>query len=120
MCTDEVACNGHDHLEKLYLDEVFNLNVDKVFENVFTDSPFFRVFVGSRKTFGQCFFFSASGKSNTVIFCFVFSLSFFSPHRQSSLRRCSLGICRGVLAWTASLVQWLRRPLAPGFFRGRH
>ncbi|KAK7497103.1 hypothetical protein BaRGS_00011633 [Batillaria attramentaria] len=48
----EVACAGHDHLEKLYLDEVFNLNVDKVFENIFTDSAFFRTFVGSRKTFG--------------------------------------------------------------------
>lgn len=47
----EVACSGHDHLEKLYLDEVFNLNVDKVFENIFTDSPFFRMFVGSRRTF---------------------------------------------------------------------
>ncbi|XP_076457671.1 protein Aster-B-like [Babylonia areolata] len=47
----EVACSGHDHLEKLYLDEVFNLNVDKVFENIFTDSAFFRVFVGSRRTF---------------------------------------------------------------------
>nr|KAG5706742.1 hypothetical protein BaRGS_007245 [Batillaria attramentaria] len=47
----EVACAGHDHLEKLYLDEVFNLNVDKVFENIFTDSAFFRTFVGSRKTF---------------------------------------------------------------------
>ena len=51
--TGEVVCSGHQHLEKLYLDEVFNLNVDKVFENIFTDSPFFRVFVGSQKTFGQ-------------------------------------------------------------------
>ena len=51
--TGEVACSGHEHLEKLYLDEVFNLNVDKVFENIFTDSPFFRVFVGSQKTFGE-------------------------------------------------------------------
>lgn len=47
----EVACSGHDHLEKLYLDEVFNLNIDKVFENIFTDSAFFGQFVGSRKTF---------------------------------------------------------------------
>ncbi|XP_070202232.1 protein Aster-B-like [Littorina saxatilis] len=47
----EVPCSGHEHLEKLYLDEVFNLNADKVFENLFTDSAFFRVFVGSRKTF---------------------------------------------------------------------
>ncbi|XP_025101004.1 GRAM domain-containing protein 1B-like isoform X1 [Pomacea canaliculata] len=47
----EVMCVGHDHLEKLYLDEVFGLNVDKMFENMFSDSPFFRMFVGSRKTF---------------------------------------------------------------------
>lgn len=55
-------CVGHDHLEKLYLDEVFGLNVDKMFENMFSDSPFFRMFVGSRKTFGEnaCYDFVSS------------------------------------------------------------
>ncbi|XP_055958591.1 protein Aster-B [Patella vulgata] len=47
----EVACSGHDHLEKLYVDEVFNISVDKMFTLLFTDTPFFRIFVESRKTF---------------------------------------------------------------------
>ncbi|GFS26913.1 GRAM domain-containing protein 1B-like [Elysia marginata] len=47
----EFFCEGQDHLEKMYLDEVFNLNIDSVFECLFTDSAFFRAFVGSRKTF---------------------------------------------------------------------
>ncbi|XP_013075665.2 protein Aster-B-like isoform X1 [Biomphalaria glabrata] len=47
----EYFCAGHDHLEKMYLDEVFNINIDIVFACLFTDSPFFRSFVGSRKTF---------------------------------------------------------------------
>ncbi|BFZ13804.1 hypothetical protein BsWGS_16843 [Bradybaena similaris] len=47
----EFLCESQDHLEKLYLDEVFNINIDHVFEYLFTDSQFFRNFVGSRKTF---------------------------------------------------------------------
>ncbi|XP_059148793.1 protein Aster-B-like isoform X2 [Physella acuta] len=47
----EYFCAGHDHLEKMYLDEVFSINIDTVFECLFTDSPFFRHFVSSRKTF---------------------------------------------------------------------
>ncbi|ESO93750.1 hypothetical protein LOTGIDRAFT_104744, partial [Lottia gigantea] len=47
----EVACSGHDHLEKLYVDEVFNMNIDKMFTLLFTDTPFYRIFVESRKTF---------------------------------------------------------------------
>ncbi|XP_071095705.1 protein Aster-B-like [Haliotis cracherodii] len=47
----EVTCSGHEHLEKCYLDEVFNLSVDQAFEYLFTDSAFFRQFVASRKTF---------------------------------------------------------------------
>ncbi|CAL1537178.1 unnamed protein product [Lymnaea stagnalis] len=47
----EYFCAGHDHLEKMYLDEVFSINIDTVFECLFTDSPFFRSFVCSRKTF---------------------------------------------------------------------
>ncbi|BFZ25473.1 hypothetical protein BsWGS_28512 [Bradybaena similaris] len=47
----EYFCNGHNHLEKMYLDEVFNMNIDIVFQCLFTDSPFFRNFVDSRKTF---------------------------------------------------------------------
>ncbi|XP_005113135.2 protein Aster-B [Aplysia californica] len=47
----EYLCAGRDHLEKMYLDEVFNINIDTVFQCLFTDSPFFRNFVGSRKTF---------------------------------------------------------------------
>ncbi|CAG5123979.1 unnamed protein product [Candidula unifasciata] len=47
----EYICESQDHLEKLYLDEVFNINIDTVFEYLFTDSQFFRNFVGSRKTF---------------------------------------------------------------------
>ncbi|GFO33639.1 gram domain-containing protein 1b-like [Plakobranchus ocellatus] len=35
----------------MYLDEVFNLNIDSIFECLFTDSAFFRSFVASRKTF---------------------------------------------------------------------
>ncbi|CAG5134776.1 unnamed protein product [Candidula unifasciata] len=47
----EYFCNGHNHLEKMYLDEVFSMNIDTVFECLFTDSLFFRNFVASRKTF---------------------------------------------------------------------
>lgn len=35
------------------MNEVFNMSVDKVFELLFTDSKFFRDFVGTNKTFGK-------------------------------------------------------------------
>ncbi|XP_064595531.1 protein Aster-B-like isoform X2 [Liolophura sinensis] len=47
----EVICTGHDHFEKMYMNEVFNMSVDKAFELLFTDSKFFRDFVGGNKTF---------------------------------------------------------------------
>ena len=49
----EYFCPGQDHLEKMYLDETFTMNIDQVFEALFTDSQFFRDFVSSRKTNGQ-------------------------------------------------------------------
>ena len=53
LFSEEVVCSGHSHLQKMYLDEVFCIPVDKMFEYLFTDSVFFRQFVTSRKTYGK-------------------------------------------------------------------
>lgn len=46
----ENACDNHEHGGKMALDEVFGLDVDYVFEILFTDSQFYRDFLASRKT----------------------------------------------------------------------
>lgn len=38
------------------MNEVFSIPVDKMFEYLFTDSPFFRSFAETRKTYGEYFF----------------------------------------------------------------
>ncbi|XP_052253390.1 protein Aster-B-like [Dreissena polymorpha] len=45
----EVVCSEHDHLVKLAHNEVYHLSVDKLFELLFTDCEFFRMFIQQRK-----------------------------------------------------------------------
>lgn len=45
----EVVCSDHDHLPKLACNEVYQIPVDKLFELIFTDCPFFRHFTRARK-----------------------------------------------------------------------
>lgn len=52
----------------MYLDEVFNMNIDMVFQCLFTDSTFFRNFVDSRKTFGELFVVCSVAAVVTVYF----------------------------------------------------
>ncbi|XP_074653510.1 protein Aster-B-like isoform X2 [Tubulanus polymorphus] len=47
----EVTCAGHDHLHLTMIDEIFHINVDTMFNNLFTDSAFFREFYDIRKIF---------------------------------------------------------------------
>lgn len=47
----EIICTEHDHFSKTYMNEVFSIPVDKMFEYLFTDSPFFRCFAETRKTY---------------------------------------------------------------------
>ncbi|XP_029636054.1 protein Aster-B isoform X4 [Octopus sinensis] len=49
--TGEIICTGHEHFSKTYMNEVFSIPVDKMFEYLFTDSPFFRHFAEVRKTY---------------------------------------------------------------------
>ncbi len=50
-----MTCSGHEHkVDLVYLDEVFHLNVDQLFQLLFTDSEFYRHFLQLRKTFGAC------------------------------------------------------------------
>lgn len=45
----EVVCSDHDHFPKLACNEVYQIPVDKMFELIFTDCPFFRHFTRARK-----------------------------------------------------------------------
>ncbi|KAL3886103.1 hypothetical protein ACJMK2_026124 [Sinanodonta woodiana] len=45
----EVVCSEHDHLPKLAHNEVYQMPVDKLFELILTDCPFFRNFTEARK-----------------------------------------------------------------------
>lgn len=47
----EIICTEHDHFSRTYMNEVFSIPVDKMFEYLFTDSPFFRSFAETRKTY---------------------------------------------------------------------
>ncbi|KAK3587699.1 hypothetical protein CHS0354_042485 [Potamilus streckersoni] len=45
----EVVCSEHEHLPKLAHNEVYQMPVDKLFELILTDCPFFRNFTEARK-----------------------------------------------------------------------
>ncbi|CAD5123225.1 DgyrCDS11585 [Dimorphilus gyrociliatus] len=46
----ENVCESHEHGGKMALNDVFGLDVDYMFELLFTDSQFYRDFLASRKT----------------------------------------------------------------------
>lgn len=46
-------CENHDHPGKLYLDEVFSIDVDQMFQLLFTDCEFYLEFTRARKTSGK-------------------------------------------------------------------
>ncbi|CAD5118930.1 DgyrCDS7605 [Dimorphilus gyrociliatus] len=46
----ENLCESHEHPGKLYLDEVFSIDVDQMFQLLFTDSEFYLEFIRARKT----------------------------------------------------------------------
>ena len=48
----EVVCSEHDHLMKLAHNEVYQIPVNKLFELLFTDSEFYRMFINARKYTG--------------------------------------------------------------------
>ena len=49
---DAVQCDGHDHFDIDVVDEVISLNVDDVFNHIFSDSPLFTEFIRRRRTSG--------------------------------------------------------------------
>ena len=53
MCLGEALCADHEHFGNLYLDEVYNLNIDTLFNMIFNDSPFYNSFIKSRRSFGK-------------------------------------------------------------------
>jgi hypothetical protein len=44
-------CCNHEHFPIVVVDEVFNFNVDDLFNRLFTDSELFRIFVQQRQTY---------------------------------------------------------------------
>jgi len=51
-CGDVVQCEGHEHFEMNIVDELVAINVDDIFNHLFTDSPLYAEFIRRRRTFG--------------------------------------------------------------------
>lgn len=50
-CGDVVQCEGHEHFEMNIVDELVAINVDDIFNHLFTDSPLYAEFIRRRRTF---------------------------------------------------------------------
>jgi len=49
---DRVQCEGHEHFEIDVVDEVLAINIDDMFQQLFTDSPLYAEFIRRRRTSG--------------------------------------------------------------------
>lgn len=45
-------CERHEHFGIHVIDEIFRINIDEVFKNLFTDCPIFQEFIQIRNTYG--------------------------------------------------------------------
>ena len=50
MCTGEVSCGCTEHNGRTILNEIYNTDVEHIFQLLFTDSDFFRDLLKARKT----------------------------------------------------------------------